>query len=246
MEHRPRDSRDGNSQESYAEILSCAGNLARWLREIGCRGFAVNPDVLDAPPDLRTPGINATETMGDVRRSLGDCRRCRLADTRHNIVFGEGSEHARLVFVGEGPGYEEDKQGRPFVGAAGMLLDKIIAAMGLSRQDVYIANIIKCRPPKNRNPQADEIENCQPFLVRQLQVIQPAFICALGNFAARTLLSTDRPISSLRGVFHPWQDGIRIMPTYHPAYLLRNPGKKRETWEDIQKLMRAMDLHGPA
>jgi DNA polymerase len=163
---------------------------------------------------------------------------------RKSIVFGEGDPGARLVFVGEGPGFEEDKQGRPFVGKAGQLLTKIIAAIGLDREQVYICNIIKCRPPGNRNPDTDEIESCAPFVRRQLQAIAPEFVCTLGTFATQTLLQTDRPISRLRGKFHDVM-GMRIIPTYHPAYLLRNPEKKREVWEDMKLLMQAMGMPLP-
>ena len=150
-----------------------------------------------------------------------------------------GSPEAKLVFVGEGPGFDEDKQGEPFVGRAGQLLTKIIQAMGLQREQVYICNIVKCRPPGNRNPKPDEIDTCSPFLERQLLSIKPDFICALGTFAAQTLLNTTVPISRLRGQFHDYI-GIKLMPTYHPAYLLRNARKKRDVWEDMQKLMKEM------
>ena len=150
-----------------------------------------------------------------------------------------GDPRARLVFVGEGPGYEEDQKGEPFVGAAGQLLTKIIQAIQLSRSEVYICNIVKCRPPGNRNPTQDEMAACLPFLRRQLSAVAPDFICALGSVAARTLLETETPISKLRGHFHHYM-GIRVMPTYHPAYLLRNPEKKREVWEDMKMLMKAM------
>jgi DNA polymerase len=179
------------------------------------------------------------ETLTDVREALGDCRRCPLCETRTSLVFGEGRPSAKLVFVGEAPGADEDRQGRPFVGKAGQLLTRIIAAMGLDRQDVYICNILKCRPPENRNPRPEEIAACEPFLIRQLQAIQPRMICALGTFAAQTLLKTDVPISALRGRFHRYQ-GMDLMPTYHPAYLLRNPGAKRQVWEDVQKIMGAL------
>jgi uracil-DNA glycosylase family 4 len=168
---------------------------------------------------------------------LGDCRRCRLANERTCIVFGEGDPRAKLVFVGEGPGFEEDRQGKPFVGAAGQLLTRIIEAIKLSRSQVYICNIIKCRPPENRNPMPDEIKCCSPFLERQIAAIQPDFICALGTFAAQTLLQTATPISRLRGRFHQYR-GIKVLPTYHPAYLLRNPDKKRDVWEDMKMLMK--------
>jgi DNA polymerase len=174
-------------------------------------------------------------TLAEVRRELGDCRRCKLHLTRRHIVFGEGSEKAQLVFIGEGPGEEEDRQGRPFVGKAGQLLTRIINAIGLRREEVYITNIIKCRPPHNRNPQQEEIATCEPFLNKQLGIIRPKIICALGTFAAQTLLQTHEKISRLRGRFFSCR-GIKVMPTYHPAFLLRNPHKKREAWEDIKKI----------
>jgi DNA polymerase len=155
-------------------------------------------------------------------------------------VFGTGNPQAKLVFVGEAPGRDEDLQGEPFVGLAGQLLNKIIQAIQLGREQVYIGNIIKCRPPENRNPEPDEIMACEPFLIKQLQVIRPKLICALGAFAAQTLLKTEEKISSLRGKFHEYQ-GIPLMPTYHPAYLLRNPNRKREVWEDMKKIKREYD-----
>jgi DNA polymerase len=155
-------------------------------------------------------------------------------------VFGEGNPGAKLVFIGEAPGRDEDLQGEPFVGQAGQLLNKIIQAIQLRREEVYIANIIKCRPPENRNPEPDEIAACEPFLIKQLQVIRPRLICALGAFAAQTLLKTEEKISSLRGNFHEYQ-GIPLMPTYHPAYLLRNPSRKREVWEDMKKIKKEYD-----
>lgn len=184
------------------------------------------------------------ESLEQVRADLGDCRRCDLAETRTHLVFGVGNSRARLVFVGEAPGYDEDVQGEPFVGAAGKLLTRIIAAMGLTRDEVYICNILKCRPPGNRNPLPDEIDVCRPFLDRQLAAIAPECICALGKFAAQTLLGTQAPISKLRGRFHEY-NGIRLMPTYHPAYLLRNPEGKRDVWNDIQQIMAVMNLKAP-
>jgi len=178
-------------------------------------------------------------TLPEVRAELGNCQRCTLGSTRKNLVFGEGNPRAGVVFVGEAPGADEDVQGRPFVGRAGQLLTRIIEAMKLSRQDVYICNILKCRPPGNRNPKPSEIEACEPFLIKQLEAIGPKVICALGTFAAKTLLKTDVPITVLRGRFHSYR-GIRLMPTYHPAYLLRNPGAKRQVWEDVQMIMREM------
>jgi DNA polymerase len=174
-------------------------------------------------------------TLEEIRKELGDCKRCKLHRTRRTIVFGEGNKKAKLMFVGEGPGYDEDVQGRPFVGKAGQLLTKIIQSIHLEREDVYIANIIKCRPPENRNPEPDEIKSCFPFLMKQIQAIQPKIICALGTFAAQTLLQTDAKISSLRGRTFDLQ-GIKVLPTYHPAFLLRNPDKKREVWEDMKQI----------
>lgn len=180
------------------------------------------------------------ETLEDIRRDMETCHRCPLGKTRKNLVFGEGNPHAELVFVGEAPGADEDLQGRPFVGRAGQLLTRIIDAMGLKREDVYICNILKCRPPGNRNPLPEEIEVCEPWLVRQLEAIHPRVICALGTFAAQTLLKKKGiPITALRGRFHDYH-GIRLMPTYHPAYLLRNPGAKRQVWEDVQQIMKVL------
>jgi uracil-DNA glycosylase len=183
----------------------------------------------------------SSETLKGIRTDLGDCRRCRLSKSRKNIVFGTGDPAARLMLVGEGPGFEEDQSGEPFVGAAGRLLTRIIEAIHQSREQVYICNIIKCRPPGNRNPMPDEIEVCFPFLKRQIASVKPDIICALGTFAAQTLLETRAPISKLRGCFHDYS-GIKVLPTYHPAYLLRNPDKKRDVWEDMKKLMKALDM----
>ncbi|MCK9275114.1 MAG: uracil-DNA glycosylase [Syntrophales bacterium] len=177
------------------------------------------------------------ESLSDIKNKLGDCSRCGLYQSRRNIVFGEGSPRAELVFVGEAPGEQEDLQGKPFVGRAGGLLTKIIEAMGFSRNEVYICNILKCRPPGNRNPKPDEIKACEPFLISQLEAIQPKIICALGSFAAKTLLKKESPITVLRGKLHPYR-GIYLMPTYHPAYLLRNPGAKRQVWDDMKIIMK--------
>jgi DNA polymerase len=183
-------------------------------------------------------GQSAVETLDKIRTDLGDCRRCRLADGRKNIVFGDGATRARLVLVGEGPGFEEDVKGIPFVGPAGQLLTRILKAINLEREAVYICNIVKCRPPGNRNPKPDEIACCLPFLKRQIRAIGPEIICTLGTFATQTLLQTDEPISRLRGHFHTYE-GIALLPTYHPAFLLRNPDRKRDVWEDVQKLQSA-------
>ena len=179
-------------------------------------------------------------SLESIREDIGDCRRCKLSEHRKTIVFGEGNPQARLVFIGEGPGAEEDATGRPFVGRAGQLLDKIIAAIGLRREDVYIANIVKCRPPGNRTPEKDEVETCEQFLFRQLAFIKPKVIVALGSPAFQCLMRTREPISRARGEWREW-NGVKLMPTFHPAFLLRSPDKKREVWEDMKKVRAYLD-----
>ncbi len=178
---------------------------------------------------------SSKESLEEIRGDLGDCRRCKLAGGRTNIVFGFGNPKAELMFVGEAPGADEDEQGLPFVGRAGQLLTKIIEAIEMSRQDVYICNILKCRPPGNRNPETDEIASCEPFLFRQIASVKPKVICALGTFSSQTLLRTTEPISKLRGRLLDYR-GIKLMATFHPAYLLRNPNEKRKVWEDVQTI----------
>lgn len=174
-------------------------------------------------------------SLDAIREDIGECTRCKLHEHRTNIVFGEGNPQAKLVFVGEGPGADEDATGRPFVGRAGQLLDKIIAAIGLKRDDVYIANVVKCRPPGNRTPERDEVATCEQFLFRQLALIQPKVVVALGSPAFQCLLRTKETITRARGNWRDW-NGIKVMPTFHPAYLLRSPEKKREAWEDMKKV----------
>ena len=183
---------------------------------------------------------NAAEALLAIRVDLGEgCSRCKLhALGRTQIVFGVGNPEADLMFVGEAPGADEDAQGIPFIGRAGQLLTKIIEAIDLTRDEVYIANIIKCRPPQNRNPEPDEVESCEPFLFRQIDVVSPKVIVALGKYAAQTLLRTDEPISRIRGQQFDYR-GAKLIPTFHPAYLLRNPSSKREVWEDM-KLVRSL------
>ena len=201
---------------------------------------AQRPAPVPALVPAAEPGVAGGSTepprLDEVRRTLGDCKRCKLCSGRKNLVFGVGNPKARLVFVGEGPGAEEDNQGIPFVGAAGQLLTKMIAAMGYSRDEVYICNVVKCRPPGNRNPEPDEIQACQPFLEAQLNAIRPSVIIALGKFAAQTLARTDTPITRLRGQWREYV-GIPLMPTFHPAYLLRNPAEKKAAWADLQAVM---------
>lgn len=180
------------------------------------------------------------ETLAQIREDLGDCTRCRLHSGRRSIVFGAGSPEADLMFVGEGPGYDEDVQGLPFVGKAGQLLTKIIEAIELTREEVYIANIVKCRPPENRDPEPDEIATCRAFVERQIRAVRPKVICTLGRIAAQALLSTDRPLRDLRGRTFELADAW-LVPTYHPAFLLRNPEKKRECWEDMKRVRQLLN-----
>jgi len=239
----------GAEDEPREELLGLVRSLTERLRVDGALGKPLsylsreNPGA--AAPPASEPTLSAETSAGElsaleaVRAELGDCRRCSLGTLRHRLVFGEGNPHAELVFVGEAPGADEDAQGRPFVGRAGQLLTRIIAAMGLKREEVYICNILKCRPPGNRNPQPEEIAACEPFLIRQIEAIRPRVLCALGGFAAQTLLKSDALISALRGRFHQYQ-GIPLMPTYHPAYLLRNSGAKKQVWEDVKAIMKLL------
>lgn len=184
-------------------------------------------------------------SLSQIREELGECTRCKLSTTRHSIVFGVGAPNAPLMFVGEAPGEQEDKRGEPFVGPAGELLDKMIEAMGWSRQSVYIANTTKCRPPGNRNPEADELAQCMPFLQAQIAAVAPRIIVALGRPASNQLLGRDAPISALRNKFHD-RNGIRVMPTFHPAYLLREPDRKRDAWADLKLVMQELARLGIA
>jgi DNA polymerase len=184
------------------------------------------------------------ETLDEIQRDLGDCQRCKLAGGRKHIVFGQGNPHAELVFVGEGPGADEDEQGLPFVGRAGQLLNRMLQSVGIRREDAYICNVVKCRPPENRTPEPDEVATCSPFLYRQLEVIQPKVIVCLGAVAAKTLLNTTRGISQYRGEWLDWR-GHKLMATYHPAYLLRNPPAKADVWKDLQKVMAELGLPLP-
>jgi len=181
------------------------------------------------------------DSLLKTREDLGECTRCKLHSTRHKIVFGDGNPKAELVFVGEGPGADEDAQGLPFVGRAGKLLTQMIEAMGLQRKDVYICNVVKCRPPENRQPEEDEVKTCSPFLLRQIDVIAPKVIVCLGATAAKTLLQTNRGISQFRGEWLEFR-GRKLLATYHPAYLLRNPPAKSEVWKDLQKVMAVLGL----
>ena len=203
------------------------------------------PVVQELSDLLVEPEVRAAGSLAELREVLGDCRRCKLCDGRTNVVFGVGRNDAELMFVGEGPGEDEDRQGEPFVGRAGRLLTDIITkGMGLARSDVYIANVVKCRPPGNRNPQPDEIVACEPFLHRQIALIRPKVIMTLGTFATQVLLKNRIPISKQRGNWHDYQ-GVPVMPTFHPAYLLRNGGDKRLVWGDVRQVMARLGLAVP-
>ncbi len=226
------------------------------LEDLAALGFDEIP-LADLPDDL--PACEAgvlgvdrggaapcrAETLEEIEAELRDCQRCPLCRGRSNIVFGAGNPNARLVFVGEAPGREEDAQGVPFVGEAGRLLDRILFAMGLERSEVYICNVEKCRPPDNRDPRPEEIAACEPFLKRQLAAIRPEVIVALGKFASQTLLAEQAPISRLRGHWKEYQ-GIPLLPTYHPAFLLRNSACKRDVWEDMKQVLKRLRQMGEA
>jgi DNA polymerase len=227
-----------SSTQLLPEIREDLKAYLQYMKGLGYQGVVLSENSVRILERWNKGGLS--ETLDTIQVDLGACQRCKLHKGRKHIVFGAGNPRAKLTFVGEGPGYEEDIQGEPFVGKAGQLLTRILRAIGLTREDVYICNIIKCRPPGNRNPEPDEIAACIPFLRRQLRAIGPGLICALGTFAAQTLLATKTPISRLRGNFYTYE-GIRILPTYHPAFLLRNPAKKADVWEDMQKLQEAYE-----
>ena len=219
----------------FAEIgVDGVSKDANWRRRSATPQVPELPQVPTVP---ETSFQSASETLDAIKGDIGAaCTRCKLcALGRSQIVFGVGNAKARLMFVGEAPGEEEDKKGEPFVGRAGQLLTKIVEAIGLTRDQVYIANVIKCRPPNNRNPENDEVEACEPFLFRQIEVIKPRVIVPLGKFAAQSLLKTMDPITRLRGRQFDYR-GATLIPTFHPAYLLRNPSAKREVWEDMKKV----------
>jgi len=261
-----------NSSESppdRATILASLRDYVEQLREEGLEGLPASrsipaaplpmplkpPRAAPPPPPVMFettpaatelyPGLARATDLAELREFVGDCTRCKLAPFRTNLVFGVGDSKAELMFVGEAPGADEDAQGEPFVGRAGQLLTDIIErGMGLTRAQVYICNVIKCRPPENRNPEPDEVAACEPFLFRQIDLVRPRVIVGLGAFAVHSLLKLKTPISKLRGI---WQQvrGVRMMPTFHPSYLLRNPADKRLVWADIQEVMKALELPLP-
>jgi uracil-DNA glycosylase family 4 len=214
-----------------------------WAQQSGLQNLAPEsrPATSTNPPEPQTVSSLKLPVLEDVLAELGDCTRCKLHRTRTNIVFGVGNPKARLMFVGEGPGEDEDLQGLPFVGKAGQLLTRMIEAMGLRREDVYICNTVKCRPPNNRNPEPDELAACEPFLKGQLGAVRPEVIVTLGKFAAQSLLRDSTPITRMRGQWREYER-IPVMPTFHPAYLLRSPAEKGKVWEDLKQVMKKLGL----
>jgi DNA polymerase len=247
--------------DKKTEIISEVKKAMEFYRELGFEYLPVNrANALDLPVKQKSAGykapgeanVNVSEqktnygsgredALKALRNEIGDCRRCKLSEKRNNIVFGEGRADAGLMFIGEGPGRDEDLQARPFVGDAGKLLTKMIVKLGFKREEVYIANIVKCRPPFNRNPEADEISMCKSFLEKQIEIIKPVVIVCLGAVAAHSLLGIKVPISRLRGNFVQY-NGIHVMPTFHPAYLMRNPRDKWLTWDDMQKVLEVLSV----
>ncbi len=250
---------DAPTPDRAARVRAQVAEHLRFLQELGVQGVSRDPawrnaGAQAAPPGRGTPPAagehqpaareagahvaseSPAQTLPEIRRDLGDCTRCKLHRLgRRQIVFGVGNPKADLMFVGEAPGHDEDVQGEPFVGRAGQLLTRIIEAIDLKREDVYIANVIKCRPPENRNPEPDEVEACEPFLFRQVETIRPKVIVALGTFAAHALLKTQDPIGRLRGRIFTYGHA-KLIPTFHPAFLLRSPDRKRDVWEDMKKV----------
>jgi DNA polymerase len=231
---------DPKIPEGLAEVAAEAMRHLWWLRDAGVRevSTAQPPAAPAASASYSLAGKGCgSQALLAIRTDLGECARCKLQGGRTHVVFGVGNPSAELLFVGEGPGADEDAQAEPFVGRAGQLLTRMIVAMGFARSEVYIANVVKCRPPGNRDPEPDEIEACEPFLKAQIAAIRPRVIVALGRFAVQTLLRDTTPISRQRGKWREYQ-GVKLMPTFHPAYLLRNPAEKKPAWEDLQLVMK--------
>ncbi len=236
-------SKAGSQAESGARRVAPSGESSTSPEKATGRAALALPRTLELVE--RYPGLEKVTDLSGLRAFIGDCRRCKLWQGRTNLVFGTGNPQAELMFVGEGPGADEDARGEPFVGRAGQILTDIIErGIGLGRADVYICNVVKCRPPGNRNPEPDEVAACEPFLMRQIELVRPKIIVALGSVAVQSLLKVKTPISRLRGEWHEVH-GVPMMPTFHPAYLLRNPADKRLVWADIQKVMKLMGREVP-
>ena len=227
--------------DEYEKMLQAFASTKSFLQQQIDLGFdEVYTQVKTKKPTTKKENGSVPTGLSDFYLQIKDCKRCHLYRTRTNFVFGAGNPEANLMLIGEAPGREEDLQGEPFVGAAGKLLDKMLAAIGFRREEVFIANILKCRPPENRDPQIDEIETCKPYLLQQIKIIQPKIICALGRISAQVLLQTKSPLGQLRGKIHDW-NGIKFLVTYHPAALLRYQQYKRPAWEDLKLLRKEFD-----
>ncbi len=228
-----------NPRQELQELVAGLDAWLRFQRRLGWLGVPRPEEAATQPP---APRPAARPTLAEIREEMGDCQRCKLYKTRTNLVFGEGSPQARLVFVGEGPGAEEDLQGKPFVGQAGQLLNNLLAKLGLRREEVYITNVVKSRPPGNRDPEPDEVAACLPFLIEQIKSIRPLVIVTLGKVPTHHLLNTTEKISKLRGTWQNFQN-IKVMPTFHPSYLLRFPRERLKTWDDMQQVMEYLAAH---
>jgi uracil-DNA glycosylase len=230
-----------NPRQELQELVVGLETWLRFQRRLGWLGVPRPPEPTASQPE---PSRARRLTLAEIREEMGDCQRCKLAGGRTHLVFGEGSPQARLMFVGEAPGAEEDRLGRPFVGDAGQLLDKMLTNLGLRREEVYIANVLKSRPPGNRDPEPDEVAACLPFLIKQIDSIRPQVIVSLGKIATNNLLqlNPDAAISKIRGNWQKFR-GVRVMPTFHPSYLLRFPKERHKTWEDMQQVMEYLAAH---
>lgn len=236
------------SPQGFASAVDDVKRYLACLSELGCNGFDSSKQSLDilstwGKPRIRKASVQTPQGLDRISADLGDCRRCALSTRRNSLVFGTGNPNARLMFIGEAPGYDEDMQGRPFVGASGQLLTKMIEAMGLTRDQVYITHIVKCMPTQNRTPLPEEINACFPFVKQQIQAINPEVICTLGAFATQALLGKHEDVSRLRGRLLDYGPH-KVMPTFHPDFLLRKPENKREAWEDLKKIMAVLGLNG--
>jgi DNA polymerase len=233
-----------NLRQELRELLAGLEGWLKYQQRLGCLGTPRLKEAVPAPGEAG--GGRAVPagrpTLEEIRAEMGDCQRCKLGRTRTHLVFGEGSPQARLMFVGEAPGEEEDLQGRPFVGQAGQLLNSLLSKLGLRREDVYITNVVKSRPPKNRDPEPDEVAACLPFLIKQIESIQPLVIVTLGKISTQSLLKTTAPITKIRGTWQKFGN-IKVMPTFHPSYLLRFPKERHKTWEDMQQVMEYLAAH---
>jgi uracil-DNA glycosylase family 4 len=229
-------------EDPVAELRELTQHLEDWLRYQRRLGWPGTPAESEPRSEALPPETARVLTLKEIREELGDCRRCKLSRGRKHIVFGDGAARADLMFIGEGPGEEEDLQGLPFVGAAGQLLNRLLSKMGLRREEVYIANVVKCRPPGNRDPEADETGQCLPFLFKQIEAIRPRVIVTLGRMATQAVLGTQAPLTRLRGQWQKYRQ-TPVMPTFHPSYLLRFPRERHKTWEDMQQVMEYLGAH---